>query len=86
MGPCIAYCLCSRVGSVAVAVPAPTILCFAPLSIVTAPELFAPFMCYNRKAEVEQEPQKIKQGRNLKSCAFTRMAQQHHQESLSQLF
>ena len=43
-------------------------------------------LCYNRKAEVEQEPQKIKQGRNLKSCAFTRMAQQHHQESLSQLF
>ena len=36
MGPCVAYCLCSRVGSVAVAVPAPTILCFAPLSIVTA--------------------------------------------------
>ena len=36
MGPCIAYCLCSRVGSVAVAVPAPTMLCFAPLSIVTA--------------------------------------------------
>ena len=35
MGPCVAYCLCSRVGSVAVAVPAPTI-CFAPLSIVTA--------------------------------------------------
>ena len=34
--PCIAYCLCSRVGSVAVAVPAPPILCFAPLSIVTA--------------------------------------------------
>ena len=34
MGPCVAYCLCSRVGSVAVAVPAPTI-CFAPLSIVT---------------------------------------------------
>ena len=24
MGPCVAYCLCSRVGSVAVAVPAPT--------------------------------------------------------------
>ena len=36
MGPCIAYCLCSRVGSVAAAVPAPPILCFAPLSIVTA--------------------------------------------------
>ena len=36
MGPCIAYCLYSRVGSVAVAVPAPAILCFAPLSIVTA--------------------------------------------------
>ena len=36
MGPCFVYCLCSRVGSVAVAVPAPTILCFAPLSIVTA--------------------------------------------------
>ena len=35
MGPCVAYCLCSRVGSVAVAVSAPTI-CFAPLSIVTA--------------------------------------------------
>ena len=35
MGPCVAYCVCSRVGSVAVAVPAPTI-CFAPLSIVTA--------------------------------------------------
>ena len=35
MGPCVAYCLCSRVGCVAVAVPAPTI-CFAPLSIVTA--------------------------------------------------
>ena len=35
MGPCVAYCLCSRLGSVAVAVPAPTILCFAPLSIVT---------------------------------------------------
>ena len=35
MGPCVAYCLCSRVGSVAVAVPAPTI-CFAPLSMVTA--------------------------------------------------
>ena len=35
MGPCVAHCLCSRVGSVAVAVPAPTI-CFAPLSIVTA--------------------------------------------------
>ena len=34
MAPCVAYCLCSRVGSVAVAVPAPTI-CFAPLSIVT---------------------------------------------------
>ena len=34
VGPCVAYCLCSRVGSVAVAVPAPTI-CFAPLSIVT---------------------------------------------------
>ena len=37
MGPCVASCLCSRVGSVAVAVPAPTILCFAPLSIVMAP-------------------------------------------------
>ena len=36
VGPCIAYCLCSRVGSVAVAVPAPPFLCFAPLSIVTA--------------------------------------------------
>ena len=36
MGPCIAYCMCSRVGSVAVAVPAPPLLCFAPLSIVTA--------------------------------------------------
>ena len=35
MGPCVAYCLCFRVGSVAVAVPAPTIF-FAPLSIVTA--------------------------------------------------
>ena len=36
MGPCIAYCLCSHVRSVAAVVPAPTILCFAPLSIVTA--------------------------------------------------
>ena len=36
-------CLCSRVGSVAVAVPAPPILCFAPLSIVTARhQLFLP--------------------------------------------
>ena len=40
MGPCIAYCLCSRLGSVAVAVPAPMILCFAPLSIVTASAWF----------------------------------------------
>ena len=40
MGPCVAYCLCSRVGSVAVAVPAPTI-CFAPLSIVTAASIHA---------------------------------------------
>ena len=32
--PPIAYC--SRVGFVAIAVPAPSILCFAPLSIVTA--------------------------------------------------
>ena len=36
VGPCIAYCLCSRVASVDVVVPAPAILCFAPLSIVTA--------------------------------------------------
>ena len=34
MGPRIAYCLCSRVGPVAVAVLAPTILYFVPLSIV----------------------------------------------------
>ena len=36
MGPCIAYTLCSRVASVDVVVPAPAVLCFAPLSIVTA--------------------------------------------------
>ena len=36
VGPCIAYSLCSRVASVDVVVPAPAILCFAPLSIVTA--------------------------------------------------
>ena len=35
VGPCIAYCLCSRVASVDVVVPALAILCFAPLSIVT---------------------------------------------------
>ena len=54
MGPCIAYCLCSRVGSVAVAVPAPTILCFAPLSIVTARsapyELVAPALQRSEEA------------------------------------
>ena len=27
MGPCVAYCLCSRVGSVAVAVPVLRLLC-----------------------------------------------------------
>ena len=37
---------------------------------------FVPFLCYNRKAEVEQEPQKTKKARNLKSSTFTRMAQQ----------
>ena len=36
------------------------------------------FLCYNRKAEVEQEPQETKQARNLKSATFTRAAQQHH--------
>ena len=36
VGPYIAYCLCFRVASVDVVVPAPAILCFAPLSIVTA--------------------------------------------------
>ena len=36
VGPCIAYCLCSRVASVDVVVPAPALLSFAPLSIVTA--------------------------------------------------
>ena len=38
------------------------------------------FPCYNRKAEVEQEPQTTKQARNLKSSTFTRMAQQHHHD------
>ena len=46
--------------------------------------LVYPLLCYNRKAEVEQEPQKKKQVRNLESPTFTRMAQQHHHESLSQ--
>ena len=45
---------------------------------------FLPFLCYNRKAEVEQEPQKTKLARNLKSSPLTRIAQQHHHESLSQ--
>ena len=36
VGPCIAYCLRFRVASVDVVVPAPAILCFAPLSVVTA--------------------------------------------------
>ena len=36
VGPYIAYCLCSRVASVDVVVPAPALLSFAPLSIVTA--------------------------------------------------
>ena len=36
VGPCIAYCWCSRVASVHVVVPAPAILCFAHLSIVRA--------------------------------------------------
>ena len=40
------------------------------------------FLCHNRKGEVEKEPLKTKQARNLKSSAFTRMAQQHHYESL----
>ena len=43
-----------------------------------------PLLCHNRKAEVEQELQKTKQARNLKSSNFTRMAQQHHHEGLSQ--
>ena len=45
--------------------------------------LMPPFLCYNRKAEVDQEPQKTKQARNLKSSTFTRMAQHHYHESLS---
>ena len=35
------------------------------------------FRVTTEKAEVEQEPQKTKQARNLKSSAFTRMAHQH---------
>ena len=51
MGPCIAYCLCSRLGSVAVAVPAPTILCFAPLSIVTRQNLHCLSPCMEQILE-----------------------------------
>ena len=36
----------------------------------------------NRKAEVQQEPQKTKHARNIKSSTFASMAQQHHHDSL----
>ena len=59
---------------------------------------FAFLLCSNRKAKVEQEPlffaplsivtnqepQKTKQARNLKSSTLARMAQHHHHENLSQ--
>ena len=44
------------------------------------------FLYYNRKAEVDQDPQKTKQARNRKSSACTRMAPQHRHESLSSNF
>ena len=40
-----------------------------------------PFSCFNRNGEVEKEPLKIKQARNL--TASTRMEQQHRHDSLS---
>ena len=40
-------------------------------------------LCDNRKGEVQQ-PLKTEQARNLTVFTFTRMAQQHHHESLSQ--
>ena len=43
-----------------------------------------PFLRYNRKGQAEQEPLKTKQARNLTSSTFTRVAQQHHHECLSQ--
>ena len=43
-------------------------------------------VCNNNKGELEQEPLKTKQARNLKASMFTGMAQQHHDESLSQNF
>ena len=41
-------------------------------------------LCYNRKGEVERQPLKANQARNLKSSTFTRMTQQHQHNSLSQ--
>ena len=52
-----AYCLCSRVGSVAVAVPAPAILCFAPLSIVPR-SCPCRCKCTNTKSSLKPSTQK----------------------------
>ena len=61
----------------------PCVACSLRSRVAPAPEVlcFAPLSIV-----MKQEPQKTEQAKNLKSPAFTRMAQQHHHENLSQHF